>query len=257
MSSLEELQQAIAVLESQRPILGDLAVNAAVAGLRQKMAELQTQTALQQRKQVTILFADVSGFTSLSEKMDAEEVHDLMNSLWLQLDAIIQRHGGRIDKHIGDAVLALWGVTGTREDDAEQALRAALAMQTEIANLALPIPGGSGVLRMRIGVHSGLVLFGAVGTQGEVSVTGDAVNLASRLQTAAPLGGVLISHETFLQVRGLFDMLPQPPLTVKGKSEPLQTMWCNERGSALFGWRRAVLRGLRRTWLGVMRSSCN
>lgn len=223
MSSLEELQQAIAVLESQRPILGDLVVNAAVAGLKQKIAELQAQPAAQQRKQVTILFADVSGFTSLSEKMDAEEVHDLMNSLWLRLDAIIQRHGGKIDKHIGDAVLALWGVAGTREDDTEQALRAALAMQTEIANLALPIPSGGGVLRMRIGVHSGLVLFGAVGTQGEVSVTGDAVNLASRLQTAAPLGGVLISHEAFLQVRGLFDMLPQPPLMVKGKSEPLTT----------------------------------
>ncbi len=223
MSSLEELQQAIAVLESQRPILGDLAVNAAVTGLRQKIAELQAQPALQQRKQVTILFADVSGFTALSEKLDAEEVHDLMNSLWLQLDAILERHGGKIDKHIGDAVLALWGVSATREDDTEQAVRAALAMQAELAGRALPLPSGEGTLRMRIGIHSGLVLFGAVGTQGEVSVTGDAVNLASRLQTAAPLGGVLISHDAFLQVRGLFDLLPQPPLSVKGKSEALQT----------------------------------
>ena len=177
----------------------------------------------QKRKQVTVLFADVSGFTAMSESLDAEEVTEVMNTLWAPLDAAITAHGGRIDKHIGDAVMALWGVDQAREDDPERAILAALAMQAELAAFRSAAGGRSGQLAMRIGLNTGPVLLGEVGSRHEFTAMGDTVNLASRLEHAAPVGGILIAHDTYRQVRGLFDFQSQPPLTVKGKSEPVQT----------------------------------
>src|SRR5689334_4590492 len=106
MSEREQLEQAIIALESQRAILGDAIVNAALAPMREKLASMQAQqaTAEQQRKQVAVLFADVSGFTAMSETMDPEEVSATMNALWARLDGAITALGGTIDKHIGDAV---------------------------------------------------------------------------------------------------------------------------------------------------------
>ena len=109
MTEIEQLQQAIATLDAQRAILGDAVVNAALAPMREKLAALQAP-AEEQRKQVTVLFADVSGFTALSERMDAEDVGALINAVWGRLDGILQARGGTIDKHIGDEVMALWGV---------------------------------------------------------------------------------------------------------------------------------------------------
>ena len=240
MNEREQLEQAIAALDAQRAILGDAVVNAALAPMREKLAALQAQAApareTQQRKQITVLFADVSGFTAMSETMDPEDISATMNFLWQQLDRIIVQHGGKIDKHIGDAVMALWGMAATREDDAERAIRAALAMQKEIADFGLlsadlgsdptlqtAIGGLKSPIAIRIGINTGLALLGVVGTTGEYTAMGDAVNLASRLEHAAPVGGILISHDTYRHVRGLFDVQPQAPLTVKGKTEPVQT----------------------------------
>jgi predicted ATPase/class 3 adenylate cyclase len=224
MNEREQLEQAITALEAQRALLGDAIVNAALAPMREKLASLiaqQTPTE-QQRKQVTVLFADVSGFTAMSETMDPEEVSTTMNALWLRLDAAITSHNGTIDKHIGDAIMALFGAPTAHEDDPERAIRAALAMQAELSafNSAMNLPVA---LRMRIGINTGLVLLGAVGSNAEYTAMGDAVNLASRLEHAAPVGGVLISHDTYRHVRGLFDVLPQDPISVKGKSEPITT----------------------------------
>ncbi|RME50061.1 MAG: hypothetical protein D6796_03770 [Caldilineae bacterium] len=221
MTEREQIEQAIAALEAQRAILGDAAVDTSIAALREKLAALTPSLpANQQRKQVTVLFADVSGFTAMSETMDAEEVSDLMNALWQDIDSIVVKHGGVIDKHIGDAVMALWSVENTREDDPERAIRAALEMQARLARLQ---SARRVRLAMRIGINTGLVVLGGVGTTGEFSAMGDAVNLASRLEHAAPVGGVLISHDTYRHVRGIFDVSPQEPLRVKGKAEPLQT----------------------------------
>jgi class 3 adenylate cyclase/tetratricopeptide (TPR) repeat protein len=224
MNEREQLEQAIAALASQRAILGDAVVNAALAPMREKLAALSAQQtpAEQQRKQLTVLFADVSGFTAMSETMDPEEVSATMNALWARLDGAIIANGGRIDKHIGDAVMALFGAPIAREDDPERAIRAALTMQgelrtfNEVTQLVVP-------LRMRIGINTGMALLGAVGTTAEYTAMGDAVNVASRLEHAAPVGGILISHDTYRHVRGLFDVLPQEPLSVKGKVEPIQT----------------------------------
>ena len=108
-----------------------------------------------------MLFADVSGFTAMSETIDAEEVAGFINAFWALVDASITGHRGRIDKHIGDAVMALWGADRAREDDPEWAVRAALAIRAAVATFctthSLP-------LAMRVGVNTGPVVFGAVGT---------------------------------------------------------------------------------------------
>ena len=218
----DKLEQAITALEAQRAILGDAVVDASIAALQKQLAELEAaKPVTQQRKQVTVLFADVSGFTAMSETMDAEDVQETMNALWRKVDGAIVAHNGRIDKHIGDAVMALWGVDEAREDDPEQAIRAALAMQTAVrafigAQRAAPL------LQMRIGINTGSVLLGEVGTTAEFTAMGDTVNTASRLEHAAPVDGILISHDTYRHVRGVFDVELQEPLTVKGKMEPLQ-----------------------------------
>src|SRR5262245_48118356 len=221
MSEREQLEQAIAALESQRAILGDAVLNAALAPMREKLAALQVQQAPaeQQRKQVTVLFADVSGFTAMSETMDPEEVGETMNALWARLDAAITTHGGTIDKHIGDAVMALFGAPTAHEDDPERAIRAALDMQAELQAFA---EAQQHPLRMRIGVNTGPVLLGAVGTTAEYTAMGDTVNLASRLEHAAPVDGILISHDTYRHVRGVFEAQALDPITVKGKTEPIQ-----------------------------------
>ncbi len=221
MSERNQLEQAIAALEAQRAILGDAVLNAALAPMREKLASLQTkQPAIeQQRKQVTVLFADVSGFTAMSETMDPEEVSDTMNALWARLDAAITTHGGTIDKHIGDALMALFGAPTAHEDDPERAIRAALNMQAELHAFA---KAQRHPLRMRIGINTGPVLLGAVGTTAEYTAMGDTVNMASRLEHAAPIGGILISHDTYRHVRGVFDVQALDPITVKGKVEPIQ-----------------------------------
>jgi len=215
-----QLRAAITALETQRQILGDAVVDAGLKPVREKLAALEARSRASQRKQATILFADVSGFTAISETMDAEDVVGVMNDLWALVDLAITNHGGHIDKHIGDGVMALWGAEQARETDPEMAVRAALAMQDAIKAFCTT---HSVPLAMRIGVNTGPVLLGVVGTTGEFTAMGDTVNLASRLEHAAPVGGILISHDTYRHIRGLFEMVVQEPIAVKGKTAPLQT----------------------------------
>lgn len=228
MTRREQLKRAIAALETQRAILGDEVVDTMVAVARERLTVLEVQVAVEQRKQVTVLFADISGFTAMAEAMDPEEVRDTMNALWTRLDAVIAAYDGAIDKHMGDAVMALFGAPTAHEDDPERAIRAALVMQKEIGDWGLEISGSRSPtstlrspLSIRIGIHTGPVMLGAVGTTAEYTAIGDTVNLASRLQQAAPVGGVLVSHDTYRHVHGVFSVLPMEPITVKGKTEPI------------------------------------
>ena len=221
---IADLKKAINAQEGMRSILGDSVVETTLAVLRDQLAEYEKQATQQdaankaRRKLVTVLFADVSGFTAFSENRDAEDVANLVNRLWIRADRIIQEHGGRIDKHIGDAVMALWGAETAREDDAERAVRAALKMEETFKENARQLP-----IRLKVGINSGQVLLSAIGTQGEFTAMGDTVNTASRLVNLADGGQVLISHDTYELVRGVFDVQKQTPIIVKGKAEALQT----------------------------------
>ncbi len=226
MNEIEKLEQSLAAIQAQRAALGDAAVDVVLPLLRAQIAALKEQkTRLRQRKMITVLFADVSGFTAMAEKMDAEDVMSLINQVWLRLDQIILEHGGVIDKHIGDAVMALWGVEEAREDDPERAVNAALAMQNALGEFQAqqPWPAEFHIdkMHMHTGINTGPVLLGMVGSKSEFTAMGDTVNIASRIVQAAPMGRILISQETYRQVRGLFDVQEQPALEVKGKTEPL------------------------------------
>jgi len=185
------LQDAIAAQEQLRAVVGDALVDATIDLLRKQLEELEKQPIQEQiRKQVTILFADIAGFTKLAEAMDSEEVGEILNLIWQRVDTTIQRFGGRVDKHIGDGVMALWGVNLADENDPVQAIRAALEIQQALENL---VQQRHHTLRMRISIHTGMVWLGEVGVSGEFTAIGDAVNLASRLEKLAPIGGVLIT----------------------------------------------------------------
>lgn len=220
MPSREDIEQTIAAIEQRRTTLGDALTNAALAPLRQQLAALD-----EQRKQVTVLFADMAGFTATAETMDPEDVRDVIRAYFGRLSEAITRYDGWIEKFIGDAVMAIFGIPTANERDPEHALRAALAMHASLAELNAELERERGIrLAMRIGINTGSVVVSFLGgRQGEdFSIVGDTVNLASRLEHAAPIGGILISHATYRHVRGLFDVQPQPPLAVKGKADPIQ-----------------------------------
>lgn len=246
MSETLHLQQAIDALELQRSLLGDEVVDVALKPLREKLNALQTAQALtappsetQQRRMVTVLFADVSGYTAMSEHLDAEDVRDTLNALWERTDTIILEQGGKIDKHMGDGVMALWGAEEVREDDPERALSAALKMQQALTTL--PTTPEQPELKMRIGLHTGPALLGSIGTRGEMTALGDTVNVAARLEQICPPGKILISHDTYRHVRGVFKVEALPPQTIKGKSEALQTYLVIERKPRAF---RLYTRGI-------------
>src|SRR5215510_10491474 len=206
LHQIDDLKKAIEAQESMRSILGDSVVDTTLTVLRDQLEELEGQVTQQdaanqaRRKLVTVLFADVSGFTAFSENRDAEDVANLVNRLWIRADRVIQEYGGHIDKHIGDAVMALWGTETAREDDAERAVRAALKMLETIKENAEQLP-----ISLKVGVNSGQVLLSEVGTQGEFTAMGDTVNTASRLVHLAQANETLVSHDTYELVRGVFD----------------------------------------------------
>lgn len=222
MSEAERLQAAILVLEEQRTRLGEAVVAPLLAAAYEKLQRLHHTLPPhpEQRRPMTILFADISGYTALAESWDAEEVQDLLGRFWAPLDTILFEHGAVLDKHLGDGVLAVWGLQQAREDDPIQAVRAALALQRHLAEWR---QRHAVALTMRVGLNSGLVSVATLPTTGERNLVGDAVNLAARLEKAAPVHGVLISHATYLHVRDRFEVIHQPPLHLKGKQESVQS----------------------------------
>lgn len=227
MTSRDEIEKAIQSIQQNRAVLGDDIVETAVFALRRQLTSPHLNRHPRQRKQVTILFADISGFTAMAEAVDAEDVNNVMNALWEQLDRAIIGHSGHIDKHMGDGVMAMWGAETAREDDPEQAIWAALEMQKKVydwrqAVQKFPLLDRKPAeIAIRIGIHTGPVLLGYLGTTGEYTAIGDTVNVASRLEQIAPRGGILISQGTYRHVRGLFDVDPLGPMTLKGKADPV------------------------------------
>lgn len=222
---ISSLRRSIEGLEAQRGTLGDEILDPALGTLRQQLAALEAQAAkdampIEERRLVTILFIDMVGSTSRAEKLDPEEWRQVVSRFHSALTASISAHRGEVAQYLGDGLLAFFGAKEASEDDPENAIRAALDGQVAVTNEL-----GAENVQMRAGVHSGLVVVGELGGEAhkEFTASGDAVNLAARLQSAAPPSGILISHDTYRYVRGVFDMTPRPPLTVKGKSEPLQT----------------------------------
>jgi class 3 adenylate cyclase/tetratricopeptide (TPR) repeat protein len=173
-------------------------------------------------RQATVLFADISGFTAMSEKMHPEEVTNIMNQCFHMMGECIDRHGGKIDKFIGDCVMVVFGVPDTLEKAPQKAVNAALDIRKGIYNFnkekSLAIP-----LDVHIGINSGLVLSGMVGAdqKKEFTVMGDTVNLASRLEDASDKGQILVGPITYRATKQDFEYRTLPPISLKGKAEPV------------------------------------
>jgi class 3 adenylate cyclase/tetratricopeptide (TPR) repeat protein len=168
---------------------------------------------------VTVLFADIVGFTALSETRDPEQVKNLVDRCFERMVDDITAFGGVVDKIIGDAIVALFGAPLAHEDDAERAVRAALQIQSTLrareAELGLD-------LQLRIGVNTGEVLVGALRAGGDYTAMGDVVNTAQRLQSAADPGTVLVGRATYLATREVIGYRERGPLDAKGREEPVE-----------------------------------
>jgi predicted ATPase/class 3 adenylate cyclase len=178
----------------------------------------------EERRQVTVLFADLVGFTALAERLDPEDVRDITTRCLRQLAAEAVRFEGTVDKLIGDAVMILFGAPVAHEDDPARALRAALAMQRALERFNAELERTHGLaLRLRIGVESGEVVAGPreVGGMVEYTVIGDAVNVAARLQTAAEPGTILVGEETSQRIDSGFRLQGVEPLALKGRERPV------------------------------------
>jgi class 3 adenylate cyclase/tetratricopeptide (TPR) repeat protein len=174
------------------------------------------------RKTVTVIFCDVSGSTALGERLDPESLRDVQSRYFEAMRAAIERHGGTVEKFIGDAVMAVFGIPQLHEDDALRAARAAVDMREGLADLNKELERDRGVtVQVRIGVNTGEVVAGASATDPAL-VTGDAVNVAARLEQGAAPGEVLIGESTHRLVRDAVEAEPVTPLEAKGKAEPVR-----------------------------------
>src|SRR4051812_32133451 len=174
----------------------------------------------EERRKATVLFADLSGYTAVAERLDPEAVKSFVDRALRRLGQEVLRYGGTVDKYIGDNVMAVFGAPVAHEDDPERAVRAGLAMQAAMDEINKGIEAATGVrFSLRVGINSGEVLAGQVGDG--YTVIGDAVNVASRLQSAARPGSVTVGRTTHRSTRGVIEYDELEPLTLKGKAEPV------------------------------------
>jgi class 3 adenylate cyclase/tetratricopeptide (TPR) repeat protein len=263
MATLEEqiaqLEAAIAAQEALRPTVGDAVVDAATAALRTQLDALRAQQAAEtaagalapdellerlqsylpegladkmratgaiegERRQVTVLFADIAGYTALSETLDPEEVSDISSGILKELAQAVYQYEGYVDKFLGDAVMAVFGAPVAHEDDPERALRSALDMRERLERFnRLHIDRLGRPLALHVGVNTGTVVAGSVGSDLRMAYTvmGDTVNTASRLEGAALPGQILVSRDTYRLARAAFTFLALEPIRVKGKRDML------------------------------------
>jgi class 3 adenylate cyclase/tetratricopeptide (TPR) repeat protein len=224
VNDLESIERAIAALEAQRAALGDAVVDTALAPLLEKRDALVGRMTGEQRKLVTVLFADLVDFTVLSQELDAEDTRSIVNAYFQRWHEHIEANGGVVEKFIGDAVMAVFGLHQANEDDPHRAVRAALGMKVSLEQLDDDLGREHGVrLEMRVGIDTGDVVVSSLDERpgADFVVVGETVNRAARLEAAAPNGGVVISRDTHQHVRGWFSFEEMEPLRLKGIAEPV------------------------------------
>jgi class 3 adenylate cyclase len=252
----QQLEAAVAALEAQRPLLGEAVVESLLAAARSKLAALAAPSEPpfepeQQLKQVSILFLDVVGSTTLSQRLDPESISEVMDDALVRGTAIVEDHGGKVLQYADDNILAVFGAGEAREDDAERAIHCGLAL------LALGRMLGTEVrarhshsgFNVRVGVHTGGVLLGGR-VDAEGTIRGIAVNIAARMEQTAPAGALRISHDTYAQVRGLFEVDAQEPLVVKGVDAPVQSYLVQRAKPRQFRIRTRGIEGMATKMIG-------
>ena len=190
--------------------------------------------ASEERKVVTVLFADLVGFTSRAEQLDPEDVRAMLSPYYARLRKELERRGGTVEKFIGDAVMALFGAPVAHEDDPERAVRAALAIRDGLAELNESDPKLE--LQVRIAVNTGeaLIALGAQTAEGEGMASGDVVNTAARLQASAPVNGILVGETTYRATERTIEYREAEAVSAKGKADPVK-VWEVLEPRARFG----------------------
>lgn len=250
------IESAIAAQQAQRSLLGDAVVDITVRALRAQLEALRAREPApaaaptppadlaarlqrhipenlaeklraigrmeEEHRQVTVIFADITGFTSLCEERGQEEVAAFTDAVLRELSEAVYGFEGYVDKFLGDAVMAIFGAPLAHEDDEERALRAALEMRRRMESLDRQWRDRLGRrLELHIGVNTGEVIAGYSGLQMSYRVIGDTVNTASRLGDAAPPGKIYVSRDTYRLAREAFSFLAMEPIRVKGKARPV------------------------------------
>ena len=184
-------------------------------------------------RQVAVLFADLVGYTTLAKALDAEEVHNLLGCFFDRLDRLVKEHGGHVDKHIGDCVMAVFGAPLSHGNDAERAVRAALAIQAVMPALSVEV---ARPVQVHIGVAGGQVVASGSGSENhrEYTVTGDTVNFASRLTDIAAPDEILVSETIWRAMAGRMECADKGQLTLKGFGEPVR-VWL-KFGGMMLAW---------------------
>ena len=181
-------------------------------------------TADSERKHVTVLFSDMSGYTAMTEKLDPEETKEIMGKIFGEISKVVAKYGGFVEKYIGDAVMALFGVSSAHEDDPVRAIKASREIHDVVSSLSSQFENRIGkVLCMHTGICTGLVVTGEVNLEkGTHGVLGDTINTAARLSGLAKSGEIVISPDTHSQAEGYFNFEALEPTIVKGKGEPIK-----------------------------------
>jgi class 3 adenylate cyclase/tetratricopeptide (TPR) repeat protein len=192
--------------------------------VREAKEETTQLTSEGERKHVTVLFSDLSGYTAMSEKLDPEEVKEITGKIFGEISKIIAKYDGFVEKYAGDAVMALFGADLSHEDDPVRAVRAAIEIHGLIQEFSPRYEDRvGGPLSMHTGINTGLVVTGELNMEkGVHGVAGDTVNVAARLSGAAEAGDILVDHETCTRVEGYFEFEDLEPIQLKGKTESIQ-----------------------------------
>ncbi len=211
---------------------------------------LTTRTSIEgERKLVTVMFADVANYTSVSEKLDPEEVHQMMDGAFKILMDEIHKYEGTINQFTGDGVMALFGAPVSHEDHAQRACYAALSIQKALEAYGDKIEKDTGVaFKMRVGLNSGPVIVGSIGDDLRMDYTavGDTTNLGSRMESLARPGTVLLSKHTRRLVKDYFDLRPLGQMEVKGKKEPQEAFELIKASKVVTRIGASVAKGLTR-----------
>ncbi len=176
-----------------------------------------------ERKHVTVLFSDLSGYTAMSEKLDPEEVKEITSRIFGEISQVIGKHEGFVEKFVGDAVMALFGAPKAHEDDPVRAIRAAMEIHDLVETMSPDLVEKIGQpISMHTGINTGLVVTGEVDMiKGTHGVAGETINVSSRLQSLAKTGEILVSQDTYRQAKGYFHFERLEPTEVKGKAKPI------------------------------------
>lgn len=225
---LAEIKKAIEALEAQRSILGDAVVDISLKGLQQQIIDLETSnnvdsSSFGERRQATILFSDLSGYTAMNEQIDPEQVQELMSKIKSKAIKIVEYHEGTVNQFIGDEINALFGIPRAHEDDPVRAVKAVLELHEMVRELSPTVEGQIGrPLTMHSGINTGLIVISVQDERdGKFNLTGDTVNTAARFASQAKEDEIIIGPQTQALIAPYFLTESLGPVRMKGKAAPI------------------------------------